>query len=69
MSRYIVKRILQAIPLLFIVSIILFVLMQYMGDPVATMGGRRATRPADRERLTRQMGLDQPMYRQYLFWL
>lgn len=69
MSRYILRRILQAIPLLFIVSIILFVLMQNMGDPVATMGGRRATRPADRERLTRQLGLDQPMYRQYLYWL
>lgn len=69
MSRYILRRVLQAIPLLFIVSIILFVLMQNMGDPVATMGGRRATRPADRERLTRQLGLDQPMYRQYLYWL
>lgn len=69
MSRYIIRRILQAIPLLFIVSVILFVLMQNMGDPVATMGGRRATRPADRERLTRQLGLDQPVYKQYLYWL
>lgn len=69
MGRYVLQRILQAIPLLFIVSIILFVLMQNMGDPIATMGGRRATRPADRARLTRQLGLDQPMYRQYLYWL
>jgi peptide/nickel transport system permease protein len=69
MSRYIIRRLLQAIPLLFIVSIVLFVLMQFMGDPVATLGGRRATRPADRERLTRQLGLDQPMYKQYLYWL
>lgn len=69
MSRYIIRRILQAIPLLFIVSIILFVLTMELGDPLATMGGRRATRPADRERLTRQMGLDQPMYKQYLYWL
>lgn len=69
MGRYVLQRILQAIPLLFIVSIILFVLMQNMGDPVATMGGRRATRPADRARLTRQLGLDQPIYKQYLYWL
>ncbi len=69
MSRYVVRRLLQAIPLLFFVSVILFVLMQNMGDPIATMGGRRATRPADRERLTRQLGLDQPVYRQYLYWL
>lgn len=69
MSRYIIRRILQSIPLLFIVSIVLFVLTMNLGDPLATMGGRRATRPADRERLTRQLGLDQPMYKQYLFWL
>ncbi len=44
MSRYIVRRLLQAIPLLFIISGVLFVLMQNMGDPVATMGGRKVTR-------------------------
>jgi peptide/nickel transport system permease protein len=40
-----------------------------MGDPLATMGGRRVTRAADRERLTRQLGLDKPDYLQYLYWL
>jgi len=69
MSRYVIRRLLQAIPLLFFVSIILFFLMGQLGDPVATMGGRRVTRPADRERLTRQLGLDQPFYKQYLYWL
>ena len=69
MTRYIIRRILQGIPLLFIISIILFVLMLNMGDPLATMGGRRATRPADRERLTRQLGLDQPIHMQYVYWL
>lgn len=69
MSRYIVRRLLQAIPLLFIISLIIFGLMQNMGDPIATMGGRRATRPEDRERLTRQLGLDRPIYTQYMYWL
>ena len=69
MTRYVIRRLLQAIPLLFFVSIILFVLMGQMGDPVATMGGRRVTRPADRERLTRQLGLYQPFHSQYLYWL
>ena len=69
MSRYIIKRLLQGIPLIFIISIILFVLMMNMGDPIATMGGRVVTRPADRERLTRQLGLDKPIYVQYLYWL
>jgi peptide/nickel transport system permease protein len=69
MGRYIVRRLLQGIPLLLIISVILFVLMQNMGDPLATMGGRRAVRPADRARLERQLGLDQPIYMQYLYWL
>jgi peptide/nickel transport system permease protein len=69
MTRYIIKRILQGIPLLFIISVVLFGLMMSMGDPVATMGGRRVTRAADYERLKRQLGLDKPIYMQYIFWL
>jgi peptide/nickel transport system permease protein len=69
MARYIIRRLLQSIPLLFIVSFLLFVLMQATGDPLATMGGRQPTRPADRERLSRQLGLDQPILVQYTYWL
>jgi peptide/nickel transport system permease protein len=66
---YIIKRFLQGIPLIFIISVVLFALMMSMGDPVATMGGRRVTRSADYERLKRQLGLDKPIYTQYLIWL
>jgi peptide/nickel transport system permease protein len=69
MTRYILKRVLQAIPLLFIISIVLFFLMRNMGDPIATMAGRNITRPADRARLTRQLGLDKPIHMQYIYWL
>ena len=69
MSRYIIRRFLQGIPLLFIISIMLFVLMMNMGDPISTMGGRSMVRPEDRARLTRQLGLDKPIYIQYFYWL
>ena len=69
MTRYIIRRLLQAIPLLFLVSLVLFVLMQNMGDPLATMGGRKVTRKEDRERLARQLGLDKPVLVQYVYWL
>lgn len=69
MSKYIIRRLLQAIPLLFLISIVLFVLMQLSGDPLATMGGRQPTRSEDRERLARQLGLDQPLHIQYVYWL
>jgi peptide/nickel transport system permease protein len=69
MGRYIARRLLQAIPLLLIITVILFVLMENIGDPLATMGGRRPTRSAYRERLTRQLGLDKPIYVRYIYWL
>jgi len=61
MTRYIIRRILQAIPLLFIISLTIFMLLRSSGDPLATMGGKRLTRSEDRERLTRLLGLDQPL--------
>jgi peptide/nickel transport system permease protein len=69
MTRYIIRRLLQAIPLLFVISLILFLLMRSAGDPIATMGGRRQVRPEDRERLSRLLGLDKPLYVQYIYWL
>lgn len=69
MTNYLIRRMLQSIPLLFFVSIIIFVLMQTSGDPLATMGGRLPPRPEDRERLRRQFGLDQPILMQYVYWL
>lgn len=69
MTKYVIRRLLQAIPLLFIVSVVVFVLMNSAGDPLATMGGRTPPRPEDKERLRRELGLDQPVLAQYLFWL
>jgi len=69
MFRYVIKRLLEGIPLLFFISLILFLLMMNVGDPIATMGGRTITRPEDRERLKRQLGLDKPIIVQYAYWL
>jgi peptide/nickel transport system permease protein len=69
MGRYILNRFLQAVPLMFIISLLLFVLAQNIGDPIATMGGRNPLRSTDRIRLQRQLGLDQPIYLQYVYWL
>lgn len=69
MVNYILRRLLQAVPQLLIISLILFGLMQSFGDPVATLGARTPPKPEDKERLRRQLGLDQPLYIQYLVWL
>lgn len=69
MTRYIIRRLLQAVPLLFLISLIVFVLANEMGDPLASFGGRRRIRSSDRERLTRLLGLDKPIAVQYAVWL
>ncbi len=69
MFNFIVRRVFQAIPQLGIISLALFMLMQSFGDPLATLGARTPPRPEDRERLRRQLGLDQPIIVQYLVWL
>jgi peptide/nickel transport system permease protein len=69
MAQYIARRIFQSIPLLLIITFLLFVLMQEMGDPLLFYAGRGRIRPEDRVRLTRQLGLDQPLAIRYLVWL
>ena len=69
MINYIVRRLAQAVPQLFVISLILFMLMQAFGDPIASLGARTPPRPEDKARLRRQLGLDQPLYVQYLVWL
>ncbi len=69
MINYAIRRLLQGIPQLFIISLILFGLMMNMGDPIATLGGRVPVRPEEKERLRRMWGLDQPIHVQYLVWL
>jgi peptide/nickel transport system permease protein len=69
MTQYVIRRLLQAIPLLLIVSVILFVLLLNSGDPLATLGGRQPPRSEDRARLRKALGLDQPVLVQYVYWL
>ncbi|MBW6401910.1 ABC transporter permease [Roseomonas sp. HJA6] len=57
-------RVLSAIPVLFIVSLITFGLMRLIpGDPAAAIAGVAAT-PAQIEQLRRDLGLDQPLWLQ-----
>src|SRR5512135_23223 len=70
MTRYIIRRLLQAVPLVLIITALLFILTSNLGDPLAAFGGeRRRLQPADRARLERQLGLDKPVVEQYAIWL
>ena len=59
------RRLLSAIPVLLIVSLISFGLMRLIpGDPAAAIAGVSAS-PAEIERLRRDLGLDQPLTQQF----
>lgn len=72
MSNYLVRRLLQAVPLLIVISIIIFAMLQMTpGGPLAVgEGGGRSGRVTeeDLQRLRNKYGLDDPMYVQYLNW-
>ena len=71
MSTYILRRLLQGIPTFFGVTIIAFLLMlSAPGDPIAliTFNPTRDD-PAVTENLRRKLGLDQPPFVQYVYWL
>lgn len=69
MTAYIINRLIQTVVVIFIVTIIAFLLVQLMpGDPAAAMLGADATQ-AQIENLRKELGLDQPALAQYFKWM
>jgi peptide/nickel transport system permease protein len=70
MGRYITRRLIQTIPMLILVSIALFALVNLTpGGPLVAQGQTRRMKPEKREKLMRQFGLDKPLTTQYVIWL
>jgi peptide/nickel transport system permease protein len=68
----IARRVLAAIPMLFLISLVSFSLMRALpGDPVDVMLGsaQKELPPADLQVLRREFGLDQSPAKQYMLWL
>jgi peptide/nickel transport system permease protein len=68
MQRYLLKRILQAIITLFLMSMIVFLLGRLSGDPVPLLLGELATKE-ERTLITKELGLDKPIPVQYVIFL
>ena len=66
---YVVKRLLITLPVLFIVSVLVFSLIHLIpGDPAQVILGQDAT-PATLQALRAQLGLNQPLLLQYWHWI
>ena len=69
MHKYILKRLLSLIPVLFVVSLAIFLLIHLVpGDPAAAILGEQATQDQI-DALRETLGLNEPLVLQYLHWL
>ncbi len=75
MQQYIMRRILLAIPTIIGVSILIFLVMRVLpGDPLQAMvaddeGGPTSFTEEQKEIILTSLGLNRPLYQQYLSWL
>ncbi|WP_435974214.1 ABC transporter permease [Streptomyces sp. Qhu_M48] len=69
MGRYVIRRLLQMIPVFFGATLLLFLMVNVMGDPIAGLCGDRACDPATAAQLRQEYGLDKPVWQQYLTYM
>jgi peptide/nickel transport system permease protein len=69
MYTYVIKRALAVIPVMLVVAVVVFLLLHLTpGDPAAIIAGDYA-RPEDIVRIRAQLGLDKPLYLQFITWI
>lgn len=70
MGKYVLRRLLIAIPTLLLISMVVFAILALApGDPLAQFALDPRVPPEVRENLRRSLGLDQPWYTRYVKWL
>ena len=70
MSRYVVRRVLLAIPTLLMISLVLYAILSLApGDPLSQFAANPAVPPEVRDNIRRSLGLDQPWPVRYVKWL
>ncbi len=69
MTQYIIRRLLQMIPITLGILTLVFSLIHLIpGDPAAAVAGEGA-RPQDIAQVRKELGLDQPLWKQYVTYL
>jgi peptide/nickel transport system permease protein len=68
MLAYIIRRLLQALLVMAVMSGLVFIGLYVVGDPVSMMASPEATE-LDRDAIRKNFGLDQPLWRQYSIFM
>lgn len=69
MGRYVIRRLLQMIPVFIGATLLLFLMVNVMGDPIAGLCGDRQCDPTTAAQLKKEFGLDKPVWQQYLTYM
>lgn len=70
MTRYLIRRLLQAIPTFLGITLITFIVIKLApGDPVMQMTFDPKIKAETREKIRQGLGLDKPIIVQYIIWL
>jgi peptide/nickel transport system permease protein len=70
LGRFLTRRVIQSLPLLLVISLVVFALIHAApGGPLSIYLSNPNVRPEDIERLRRALGLDRPLWQQYVSWL
>jgi peptide/nickel transport system permease protein len=70
MSRYLVRRLVTAVPTLLLISFVLFAILSLApGDPLSQFAANPAVPPEVRDNIRRSLGLDDPWPVRYVKWL
>ena len=70
MSRYLVRRLITAVPTLLLISFVLYAILSLApGDPLSQFAANPAVPPEVRDNIRRSLGLDDPWPVRYVKWL
>jgi peptide/nickel transport system permease protein len=69
MQKYIARRLLQTVLVLFVMSVLIFAALRLLpGDPAVALLGKKGTSAALAE-VRHELGLDRPIFVQYFIWI
>ncbi|MET9642579.1 ABC transporter permease [Streptomyces syringium] len=69
MGRYVIRRLLQMIPVFIGSTFLIFFMVYALGDPIAALFGDKAPDPATAARIRKDLYLDEPLWKQYLHYM
>jgi oligopeptide transport system permease protein len=68
-GRYVIRRLLQMVPVFIGTTALIFLLVYALGDPVQARCGERACDPATAAQIRHDLYLDHPLWQQYLRYM